>query len=943
MRKRLTYRILFVLCAMLLLTSCIYDEYDQVFEGPGLVFRVMTQSDTKVSYDGFHSYFENGDKVGCVIAEKTGSGYSFMSNTRWEFNNNVLILQADDTYIRKVEDQKRAEDGYVELAGNLEAYSFFFYYPYIEDVPGEDFPEFEDESLVRTPASDNWNSFPLFVNLEQTTKERMNASDFLWVGYTLDQKSGTSDITMSNANYPVKLEFLKKTSTIEVQSDAAITDAIIRTSESLAEGQLPILRGSSINLSSGAISCYTPVTDNDDDSDECIQYKAQRLTADQSFVPFNFGKGDKYRFLLPPQDGFNATFSFALKDKLYVARLSNLTRLEEGKLYIIYIASDDGSIIINDWIEGEYGDLEEVIPGKVVIYHMAADRFKAGHTVTISGESLDKTAYISMEGAVVSEFICNTEGTELSFEIPEEAKDGEVIIVSNTALETEAGYMTLVKPSDVILSPAALKPGATLTIKGNDLDLVKGITFGSDIYIDALYADSEIKVTVPRDAVSGTLFLNLRNGTIIEGGGLTVIQPAISVMTADRFKAGYEVTLSGENLDMVKSVVVPGAGSVAMNSHTPEMITFILPESAQDGQIILVNEMDGEIVSDKCVLTLVKPDEVQYSPSEVEAGDDLLITGKDLDLVRSITFAGCAPVEVSSTEPEIAVTIPLTAVSGIVTLNLKNDTQYAAPELTLVEPEVISISGKHKEGESLTLTGKHFNKISKVMISETEVGFTYDGNESLTFTVPENTPDGDIALVTFKGAKVKGGEYRTVVPSSLSTAPSSVKIGSSFSIVGDDLDLVTAILLPGSGELASSDWEYADGRIAIAALPETAVDGNITLMTECIDINGNAKSVDVGLNVRDSSMLYEGPSEKSGWKIHIEAEDLKDKTTVIVNYSFAGGVYSQFTIGGDWFGEWSAEDKEDTYEYTILDYDKNNGLDIVWRSGEVTIYSITVE
>ena len=88
-------------------------------------------------------------------------------------------------------------------------------------------------------------------------------------------------------------------------------------------------------------------------------------------------------------------------------------------------------------------------------------------------------------------------------------------------------------------------------------------------------------------------------------------------------------------------------------------------------------------------------------------------------------------------------------------------------------------------------------------------------------------------------------------------------------------------------------------------------------------------------------MLYEGPSEKSGWNIHIEAEDLKDKTTVIVNYSFASGVYSQFSIGWQYWG--GAEDKEDTYEYTIKDYNKSEGLDIVWTQGEVTIYSITVE
>jgi hypothetical protein len=44
---------------------------------------------------------------------------------------------------------------------------------------------------------------------------------------------------------------------------------------------------------------------------------------------------------------------------------------------------------------------------------------------------------------------------------------------------------------------------------------------------------------------------------------------------------------------------------------------------------------------------------------------------------------------------------------------------------------------------------------------------------------------------------------------------------------------------------------------------------------------------------------------------------------------------------GDYIG--GAEDKEDTYEYTIEDDNKNKGLDIVWKQGEVTIYSITVE
>lgn len=941
MKKAFTYRLAALIGAILSLVSCIYDGYTDTAEGPGLIFRVRTESSTKVSYDNFHTYFENGDIVGCVIAEKTAEGFTYMSNTKWSFDNDVLMLQADDTYIKKVADEIKADEGYVELAGNLGAYSFFFYYPYVEATPGEDYPKSGEEFLVQTPSSENWTGFPLFVNLEQTTKEKLNCSDFLWVGYTLDQKSGTNDITMDNANYPVNLEFLKKTATIEVISDAEISGTTIKTTVPSTGDPRPIMRGCSIDLSTGAMSAYLPATDDSNDSNESLQYRSQKITSKEGFTPFNYGSSRRFRFILPAQEDFSGTLSFTLNEKNYSAVLSNLTTLEEGKLYLIYIASDDGSIIINDWVDGSHGDLEEIIPGKILIYSMTADRFKAGYTVTITGEELDETAYILMEGASITEFAVNGDGTVLTFIIPDSAKDGKIVVVSKTASETEVREVTLVKPSEVVLSPSTIKPGEILTITGKDLDLVESVNFAGDLNVNITANGSGIKVTVPADALSGNLFLNLKNETSVDGGILTVLQPSVTSMTADKFKAGNVVTITGENLDMVKSVVLPGSGEVALSSRTAETITFILPELAQDGQIVLVNEYDGEIVSDKCILNLVKPSKISYSPADLEAGQEFTISGNDLDLVKSITFADGTNVEVTSTENEIMAIVPTTAVSGALILTLKNNTQITAPVLNLVEPKVTSVSGKHKDGETLTLTGNYLNKVTNVKISGTEVAFTYDGSSSITFTVPSDTPDGEITLVTAMGAEIKGGDYVTVVPTNLATDPSSVKLGSSFNITGDDLDLVTAITLPGSGELSTSDWSYSDGKITVNALPETAIDGKITLMTRCKDTNGAYKTTEVDLKVRSSSVLYQGPSPESGWTINIPSEDLKDKTKLTIKYTIKGNNYGQLSVNEVYMGEWVANDTEYTYEYVIPASPVD--VNIVHRQGPLIIQIITVE
>lgn len=837
MKKTFTYRLAALIGAILSLVSCIYDGYTDTAEGPGLIFRVRTESSTKVSYDNFHTYFENGDIVGCVIAEKTAEGFTYMSNTKWSFDNDVLMLQADDTYIKKVADEIKAAEGYVELAGNLGAYSFFFYYPYVEATPGEDFPKSGEEFLVQTPSSKNWTGFPLFVNLEQTTKEKLNCSDFLWVGYTLDQKSGTNDITMDNANYPVNLEFLKKTATIELISDTEISGTTIKSTVPSTGDPRPIMRGCSIDLSTGAMSAYMPATDDSDDSNESLQYRSQKITSEEGFTPFNYGSSRRFRFILPAQEDFSGTLSFTLNEKNYSAVLSNLTTLEEGKLYLIYIASDDGSIIINDWVDDGFSDLEEILPGQIIVATMTAERFKAGYTITITGEELNETATIRMTEATINKFTVNDEGTVLSFVIPESAQDGEVTLISGSGSESVAGEVTLVKPSEITMSPSSIKPGETLTISGKDLDLVEGVTFGGDVDVDVTSTETEISVTVPASAVTGNIMLELKNGTSIEGGVLTVLQPSVTSMTANRFKAGNVVTITGANLDMVKSVVLPGSGEVALSSHTAETITFILPELAQDGQIILVNKYDGKIVSGKCILELVKPTFVSYSPSDkISIGESLTINGNDLDLVTGVIFNGdSSPVapNAGGSETSITVTVPNSAKSGELTLTLANGTTVGCNYLTVRgNPDITSIT---RDANYIYVNGSDLDIATAVKINESTLttdkySVNADGSQIvISMTASELAAFGISGNISVENSVVDTMPY-DFTPSVTSFDKTTVSVGETVTLSGANLDLVGSVTFTGgvSCEVASASYSALS-----FVVPEDFQAGVITLT--CID------------------------------------------------------------------------------------------------------------
>lgn len=571
-----------VLCLVPFAASCIFDEHAYEEEGEGLQFVIKPSMGTKVIYDGLHSAFENGEAIGCIIAEKSGGSVNYIVNTQWVFDNNVLMLQEDvPSVIRRHSTAEKAEDGYVELLDGDMSYQFFFYYPYLDDsVLDSSYPNAGGQHLVQTPVAGNWKSLPMFVNVDQSGKRQINNSDFLWVGYVSDMKTA-SDIRKSNATYPVSLEFSKKTATVDVVSDAEISNVRMRGRSSSDV----VSRGCMIDLSTGLMTPYV--------SSGSIQYDNRHVNSSHAGIqPYNIESG--CRFILPAQDGFCASLSFTINDVSYDADLSRLSTLEEGKRYLIYIMSDDGSIIINDWESDYIGDL---VVDNPKVYLVDAVKYKAGAIVAIVGANMDLVSKVRIPGAGdISDFTVSSDNARIEFILPDSAVDGTVYLVAKSGDLIRVGNLATVKPQVTSFSANPVNVNSVLTISGTDLDLVTDVVFGGNVEVPVSPSESEISVAVPVNAVDGYLKLKLVNGMSVT---VDLVELKIADSPLCRITSLPETEIMGGTVLTVPVVNGNRLTDVRVNGESVSYsldgssLSIVIPKTADAGTVLtLVSTVD---------------------------------------------------------------------------------------------------------------------------------------------------------------------------------------------------------------------------------------------------------------------------------------------------------------------------------------------------------------
>ncbi len=261
--------------------------------------------------------------------------------------------------------------------------------------------------------------------------------------------------------------------------------------------------------------------------------------------------------------------------------------------------------------------------------------FKAGSTVTVNGSHLDLVKGVKVGMTEIDSF--NATASRLTFVLPAEVGDDEIILVMASGVEVSAGDLVTVKPSNLSASPAPVKNGSVLTIAGKDLDLVSGVEFPHGGWAE-FTNDGKITVTVPEAAQSGDIILHMLSGESVTVP-YSLVEPKVTGFSANPAAAGSDVTIEGTDLDLVKSIIF--SGSVPVDVEASETaITVAVPTAAETGVLtfILKNDLFVETVE----LAVDKPagayiavfPEDLYSPGDmfiIEIENDDHLTGVQVD------------------------------------------------------------------------------------------------------------------------------------------------------------------------------------------------------------------------------------------------------------------------------------------------------------------------
>jgi hypothetical protein len=321
---------------------------------------------------------------------------------------------------------------------------------------------------------------------------------------------------------------------------------------------------------------------------------------------------------------------------------------------------------------------------------------KHGDTLRFIGNSLNRVTEIVFTG---------TNANVLQKDFKEQTSEVIKVVVPSSA---EQGFVTLKAPGgdivsktklnlDALVSVASItaeaRPGENITITGDLLNWVRSVTFERSKVVETFVSQTEkqLVVKIPDDAQTGPLVLayaGTKPGTLQTEDTVKVTLPAAATLAPNPVKHQANLTITGTNLDLVREVIFSGVSTPVTTfvSQSATQLVVKVPASTTKGKITF-KVASGVTVQSAAELTVQLPALTTLAPNPIDPEGNLTITGTNLDLVSSVSFAGVTnPVTtfVSQSPTQVVVKLPAGVIKGKVTLNVLNSTLKVASTDELV-------------------------------------------------------------------------------------------------------------------------------------------------------------------------------------------------------------------------------------------------------------------
>lgn len=349
----------------------------------------------------------------------------------------------------------------------------------------------------------------------------------------------------------------------------------------------------------------------------------------------------------------------------------------------------------------------------------------------------------------------------------------------------------------------------------------------------------------------------------------------------------------GSGMNKVTAVAIPGCDDITeIEVISDTEIRITVPQTAQPGLIVLKTPK-GDITT-KTELNYMEPIGLEaFAPGELKPGKELTISGEYLNLIKEVIFADEVTVSadkfISQSRQEIKVIVPDSAQTGKFILSDGAEIPnwiYSDEDLKVVLPSVeapLDLAGM-KPGDVITISGKDMDLVKKVQMpngDEVEFAMTASAEgEVLTFTLPDNISDGEIAVLPASDVEVVVATVTVAVPLNVKATPATNLRGEDvITLTGVNMDLITNVTFPGVE--GAVELESQNATEVKVSMPAAAVSGDLLLNTN----SGKSTAVSIA-TAKPENISYSAATVPAGETLIIKGTNMDVVSAVL----FSGNV-----------------------------------------------------
>ena len=485
-----------------------------------------------------------------------------------------------------------------------------------------------------------------------------------------------------------------------------------------------------------------------------------------------------------------------------------------------------------------------------------------GGVLTFKGANLDQITEIDLPGAeAITSINVVTSGknSEINIEVPAEkcepgivtlktAKNGEIkTLTPITYIENLkfTGFYVGENKENLIGSV-----GDVLTLEGDYLNNITSVIFANGYTMDAESFKSQtryqIQLVIPAEAGEGRFQISDGNNYMYSEGALSINAPEIDANNAigkSLIKAGETEVLRGTSLDQIASIELNGATVEAADfkSQTASEITFVISSKVADGEITAVTKSGIRISFGE--ITTVVPSQLVATPSPIKNGEEITISGKDMDLITGIAFPNAKESKLNKVETtKVTSTVPEDAQEGDITLSLDNG-KTVTVAYTLVKPTVTACTpAAITAGERTIIKGTDLDLVASVTfpgdVEQTVEKFAAQNANAIAVTVPAACAGTGFKFNLKNGTTINIDGQLSIKaatdPAIASVTPGEAIAGSTITITGKNFQNIQNLYI---GSYKVNRYTSRTNTVFVCQVPANAEVGTYKIVME--DPDGN--------------------------------------------------------------------------------------------------------